>query len=235
MTLPSIFAIYRRDTESFQFLQLEKDCDGQNQRLKNWASPDAEQFPSSSAWGKGNRWFVVPTDRVGSQPCIYKIQIHGQDYSWWSLRHMLVWSTTEIYSSASSPVAPIWMESPTILVVEFNNKRIYPRENTSFTPVFLNTRPDTLIDESDKGRYRYVKLSLEGLEDNYTTNHYVPPEIIPYRESLTVYKPRSISFTEAIDKRENEWLLHMAFWSASILGMFVLGMYMFIGLEIMDM
>jgi hypothetical protein len=235
MSLPSLFAIYRRDTESFQFLQAEKDVDGKNQRLKNWAPPDTEHFHPSSAWGKGNRWFVVPTDRVGSPPCIYKIQIHGQDYSWWSLHHMLVWSTTEIYSSASTPAAPVWMESPSILVVEFNNKRIYPREDTSFTPVFLNTRPDMIIDESDKGRYRYVKHTLESLEDDYTTNHYIPPETIPYRQSMAVYKPRSISFTEAIERKDNEWLLNMAFCTASMFGICVLGVYIFIGLEILYM
>ena len=229
MALPSIFAIYHRDTDTFQFVQLERDDNGKVQRLKNWAQPDTEMTP----WCNGNRWFVVPTDRLNSPPCMYMGRIHDQEYLWWSLHHMLVWSNSRIYKNASNPSSPLWMESPSILVVEFNNKRVYPRENTGFSSEYLNTSRDVLIDESDKVRYRYMKNALDGLENERLATYYLP-ETMPYRQE---YKPRarSISFTEALENNDNIWLLQLASCAAFFVAFCVVGLYIFIGLEVRDM
>ena len=170
-TLPQTFAIYRHDTEQFQLIQPEYNAEGTILRLKNWARPDKETWNKSTEeerkailpWFRGEEWYIVPTSSAGTKdaPKIFGVDIHGDRYAWWFLRHKLVWSNYMTHHNRRSIMVEDWKTSPSIPVIEFNTKLIYPRTNTGFYGRWCDCVPMTLVVESTRAWTEFQKSECE--------------------------------------------------------------------------
>jgi hypothetical protein len=153
---PNVFAIYRRDEETFQFIQTELNEAGEVQRLKGWRPPiDAKDAAySGTSWDLGQEWYVEPTDYKGADPILHNCIIHDKAYKWWSSHHKLVWSEYKAYETRD--YGSSWSHSPSIPILEFNNKHIYPREYVSVEARWASAMPQDLEAELDKARHSYL-------------------------------------------------------------------------------
>jgi hypothetical protein len=177
VTLPHTFAIYRPDMDQFQLIQPEYNSEGKVQRLKNWARPDKETWNKSTEeertailpWFRGEEWYVVPTSSAGSQdtPKIFGTEIHGDKYAWWFLRHKLVWSNYMTHHNRRNIMAEDWKTSPSIPIIEFNTKLIYPRTNTGFYGRWCDCVPNALIVESKRAAAEFQKPECEAKEATF--------------------------------------------------------------------
>ena len=159
--LPSVFAIYRPETETFQLLQPDIASDGSIMRLKNWALPDTQEWKRASVteqkqmmpWFRGHEWYALPTLGAGSMDPIpiYTTTIHSQSYQWWSLRHKLVWSNYMTFGKRNGILAHEWNVAPSVMLIDFHTKVIYPRASIGFYPRWTDTTPQILMDEVRNG------------------------------------------------------------------------------------
>jgi hypothetical protein len=195
MNLPNVFAVYRRDTCSFQLLQLEE-----NERLKCWSRPYADQWKNASEeekeryanWFRGQDWYVVPSETgVG----IHAITIHEKEYSWWHLGYDLVWTNSGVFNERhSAGTKAFWESSPRIPVVEFNTKRIYPRAETGFYPRWILGKQQEVYQKSEL----MWEIYLEGIKA-LNSKHVEPSD-------LRIRTPRA-GADENEDESENSWLV----------------------------
>lgn len=157
-SIPNVFAIYRRETETFQLLQFEVDEHGNVPRLKNWAQPtfrERTNDPAVRPWINGQEWYVEPSEKQEETPLIHSIVIHDQTYHFWRLGYRLVWSNYAVHSRKSTIAAKTWSESPCIEVLEFSSRYIYPRVNTGFYPRWVSSKPADLVAKLEEGRDAY--------------------------------------------------------------------------------
>ena len=167
-TLPNVFAIYRAETETFQILQPDVASDGSILRLKNWARPDICDYNRASLlergeltkWFRGQEWYVVPSSSEGKSMSIHKTLIHEQTYAWWFCRHMLVWSDYAIHGGRRGPTATEWKQSPSIPIIQFNTKLIYPRTNLAMYPRWTDASPDSLKEMTQKGHTEFQVIGM---------------------------------------------------------------------------
>jgi hypothetical protein len=160
-TLPSVFAVYRPETETFQLLQPDIDLTGSVIGLKNWALPDTQEWKRASVtekkqmlpWFRGHEWYALPTRGAGSEDPIpiYTSTIHSQPYQWWSLRHKLVWSNYLTFGKRNGISAHEWNVAPSVMLIDFHTKLIYPRTNIGFYPRWTDTTPQILLEEVRNG------------------------------------------------------------------------------------
>jgi hypothetical protein len=190
--LPKVFAIYRRDEETFQLIQTERNEAGEIQRLKGWARPEADSWNGISErekdlWFMGAEWYVEPTGYIGAEPILHNCILHDKHYKWWSAHHKLVWSNWQIYSSREGSGADLWHDSPHVPIIEFNNKHVYPREYIPFYPRWASAMPQDLEAELDRARHAY-------LTDLH--QHVDPSELriaTPKEKASDIHKRRSVS------------------------------------------
>lgn len=135
-TLPPVFAVYNKATETFQLLQPEYAEDNSIQRLKIWARPDFATWQQADeatryalmTWMNGQEWYVI------REPADYDLQttkIHGQDYTFAYTGYQLVWSNFRIHKARNTYTASEWNNAPAIHVLEFQNHQVYPREEVT--------------------------------------------------------------------------------------------------------
>lgn len=161
MPLPSVFAIYRPETETFQLLQPDINLNGSVIGLKNWALPDTAEWKKASVteqkqmlpWFRGQEWYALPIQGAGSQEPIpiYTSTIHSQPYQWWSLRHKLVWSNYLTFGKRNGILAHEWNVAPSVMLIDFHTKLIYPRATIGFYPRWTDTTLQILMDEVQNG------------------------------------------------------------------------------------
>lgn len=155
--LPPVFAVYRHDCETFQFFASELDKEGNLVRIKNWWRPDADAIRSNPLlflWANGGQeWYVVPTYSQGSDepPKTHNFNLNGKSYSWWSLRHCLVWSDYLTHACRNSTSREKWMRSPRIPILECSSKLIYPRTVIETYPRWCDSSPKKVEMESQRG------------------------------------------------------------------------------------
>lgn len=167
-TLPKVFAIYRAETETFQILQPDVASDGSILRLKNWARPDIRTYTHASPaerdeltkWFRGQEWYVVPSSADPKPVIIHKVMIHDQAYAWWFCRHMLVWSDYQTHGGRRGPTANEWKQSPSIPIIQFNTKLIYPRTNLAMYPRWTDTTPEELKTMTQKGQTEFQVVGM---------------------------------------------------------------------------
>lgn len=186
--LPPVFAVYRAESESFQFLQPELAEDGSVVRLKSWSRPtflsaSKEEYsePNAALWLKGQEWYVVPTysTNMRTPPECHRVTIHGQSYVFWTLRHVLVWSNYIVHARRHSVSLEDWMSAPRIPILEFNTKLIYPRSDlAAIYPRWVEAKPTAVERMSVLGRSIYKDFTreeqrpaLEALPDEAQTDH----------------------------------------------------------------
>jgi hypothetical protein len=163
--LPNVFAVYHPSMETFHVLQTERLEDGTIVRLKNWSRPSLRDWASTSAenksdllrFSKGQEWYVCKSNRALSDtvPPIYKDTIHGKEYHFWFLNHMLVWSNYAMYRGRHGDSKDEWMKSPMIPVLEFYTKQVYPRTNTGFYTFWSETTKEEVEAASEAGRDQF--------------------------------------------------------------------------------
>lgn len=135
-------------------------------RLKNWAKPDNVDWKKASEnekklilpWFRGQEWYVLPSRGAGlDEPSqIHTVTIHEQTYYWWSLHHKLVWSNYMTFGKRRGSSAQDWLNAPSVTLINFNTKLIYPRTNIGFYPHLTDTTPHMLKDEVMKGNAAYA-------------------------------------------------------------------------------
>jgi hypothetical protein len=161
-----VFAAYFKESDQFQLFQLDKDEFGKYSRIKNYAKPDVSKWNTMKSsekkllehWKAGQEWYVVPNEKPGTKEIkVNQITIHNQTYTWWSLNYTLVWSNYQIYSNRNRNTTA-WQLCPTIPILEFNSKLIYPRTDAKFyanCPAILMSE---LFKESELGRKKAQEL-----------------------------------------------------------------------------
>lgn len=165
MSLPKVFAIYRRESETFQLLTYDSDENGNILRLKNWSRPHnphgirvGEEDSEATRWYIGTEWYVEPTS--DNDETLHPIQMHDKEYQWWSLQHKLVWSSYMVYHNRHDMehAQDAWANAPQIPVLEFSSRHIYPRMDVlGFYPRWASANPQDIELESDRGRARYLE------------------------------------------------------------------------------
>lgn len=174
--LPDIFAIYRADSKSFQLLTTERDDDGNITRLRNWSRSKED----SGEWNRGTMWCATKTNKALSdvEPKLYKEIIHKQEYTFWFLNHMLLWTTYDIYADRYGKTLSAWMECPMVPVLEFGTKQIYPRTECNVMSLWAETSPDEVEEMSDRGRTAYRTSLAESVA---TWDDHVDPRFLRIR------------------------------------------------------
>jgi hypothetical protein len=188
--MPKVFAIYRREEETFQFIQSETNEKGEVQRLKGWCPPTQASADAADAtntyWDLGSEWYIEPTDYKGASPVLYNCIVHDKAYKWWSSHHKLVWSNYKIYESRNSSLD--WHHCHSIPVLEFNNKHIYPREYIPVEARWASTTPQDLEAELAAARKAYVA--------HEASQHVDPSELriqTPKEKASIIHKRRAVS------------------------------------------
>lgn len=122
---------------------------------------------------EAGEWYVCKTNKAlsDSDPPIYKDRIHGKNYHFWFLNHMLVWSNYKVYRSRRDASKEAWMKSPMIPVLEFATKQLYPRTNTGFYTYWSETTKDEVETVSEAGRDRFA---ASGQMDDSMMEHIDP-------------------------------------------------------------
>lgn len=159
--LPKVFAVFRSESETFQLFATEADESGNLIRLKLWGKPSREDIENNSelkCWANGGQeFYVVPTYNQGSRipPEIHSFILHGKIYSWWSLRHCLVWSDYLTHAQRYGDTRNAWMISPRIPILDFSSKLIYPRTLIETYPRWCDSSPKKLEAEISRGHENY--------------------------------------------------------------------------------
>jgi hypothetical protein len=176
--LPKAFAIYRAETETFQILQPDIGSDGTILRLKNWARPDIRTYTHATPlereeltkWFRGQEWYVVPSTSDPKPIVLHKTIIHEQAYAWWFCRHMLVWSDYHVYGGRRGLTATEWKNCPSIPIIQFNSKLIYPRTNLAMYPRWSDTTPEALKAISQKGQTEFQVVGMNLADEFFDTS-----------------------------------------------------------------
>ena len=168
--LPDVFAVYRRDTSSFQLLQSVKDESNSILKLKCWTRPYVEQWVMPTLeqkeefanWFRGKEWYVVPSKRGET---LNRTLIHEKEYVWWHLGYDLVWTNSGVFNERNSVgTKEFWESSPRIPIIEFNTKRIYPRAETGFYPRWILGRQTDMNQKSEHMWEIYFAMHVEPSE-----------------------------------------------------------------------
>lgn len=171
MRLPKVFAIYRQSTETFQLLQAEYDEDDNIIRLKQWAQPSVQDIKSMTketheqykCWLNGNEWYVEINNQSTNELKVHDVEIHNQNYKWYHTGYKLVWSNYHIHSRRNSLGAHTWNSSPSIPILDFSSRSIYPRTYSSFYPRWVSVKSSDLSEVLQKSRDSILKM-----EENVT-------------------------------------------------------------------
>lgn len=182
MLPPKVFAIYRRESETFQLLTYEADEYNNIQRLKCWSQPRhlrgvqiaPHEDKEAMRWFLGTEWYVEPTPFAGHAHRMHQVQIHDKVYYWWSLHHKLVWSSYIVYQYRFNENTP-WATAPQIPILEFNSRLIYPRMDVmGFYPRWASVKPMALEAESDRARSTYMEHKMNGTIEDHIHDHVEP-------------------------------------------------------------
>ena len=183
-----VFAIYRRETETFQFLTYETDEDNNVLRLRNWSQPRyphgvqiaPQEDTEGMRWFIGTDWYVEPTPFAGHQHRIHQVTIHDKTYYWWSLHHTLVWSSYMVYHSRDDMEhgQSAWRNAPQIPVIEFSSRLIYPRLDVlGFYPRWASVRPYNLEAEMDRANTTFIGHKTSGTILEHIHDHVDPKHL----------------------------------------------------------
>lgn len=188
MLPPKVFAIYRRETETFQFLTYETDEDNNIQRLKNWSQPRyphgvqiaPQEDTEGMRWFIGTDWYVEPTPFAGHQHKIHQVKIHDKTYYWWSLHHTLTWASYMVYHHRDDMEhgQKAWANAPQIPVIEFSSRLIYPRLDVlGFYPRWVSVKPVQLEGEMDRATATYIGHKMNGTILEHIHDHVDPKHL----------------------------------------------------------
>ena len=188
MLPPKVFAIYRRETETFQFLTYEMDEDNTILRLKNWAQPRyphgvqiaPQEDTEGMRWFIGTDWYVEPTPFAGHQHKIHQVTIHEKTYYWWSLHHKLVWASYMVYHNRDDMEhgQKAWANAPQIPVLEFSSRLIYPRLDVlGFYPRWASVKPAQLEGEMDRANGTFMTHKINGTILEHIHDHVDPKHL----------------------------------------------------------
>jgi hypothetical protein len=212
MLPPKVFAIYRRETETFQFLTYETDDDSNIQRLKNWSQPryphgvqiGPQEDTEGMRWFIGTDWYVEPTPFAGHQHKIHQVVIHDKTYYWWSLHHKLVWASYMTYGGRNDTAHGYntWNSAPQIPVIEFNSRLIYPRLDVlGFYPRWCTVKSPKLDTEMDNAHATFMTHKINGTILEHIHDH-VDPKHLKIRTPVPKEKEKETTWRGDQDDEE---------------------------------
>lgn len=221
--VPNVFAVYRRDSQTFQLLQCERDDDGNITRLRNWARPRLDPMESYTeeelhlvnSWTRGQEWYVESAPSEEERQ-VYSTIIHDQEYKWWYLNHVLVWSNFMIYDKKEGEAKDLWYTSPSVPVLEFNNKLIYPRANVGFYPRWCDVQPEDFEEECAVAKFYYHQLQNLEEVDPKSLRIKTPPS---HQEDSDSENESNDMYTKTLQNRCLS-SLSLAFLVTSVMGLY---------------
>lgn len=236
MTLPKVFAIYRTTTETFLLLQTDENEHGEISRLKPWFTPNIKEIPSMpkeqreqhASWLTGNEWYVEPAEVVAEEIKLENVEIHKQTYNWCYTGYRLVWSNYAVHSRRNTLGAPVWGNSPTIPILEFSSKQIYPRAYSPFYPRWVSVKTKELADACSKARALFVENEDELVYKNLRIRTPKPGDSDEDTDSDDSLTPRSGRYIDD-DLRESAGAHFLPVLLLFILLGSVVGLYGLIG------
>jgi len=200
MPFPSIFAIYRKDTDGFLFLQPDISGGGSIYRFQQWNRPvkhywkdctdkEKETMPQ---WFQGQQWYVVP---LKEQPILLQTMVlNGKSIRYWSLGHVLVWAD---YSFGTKSLHPDnWKQWPSVPILEFQDRSLIPMYESGIHLNWLMTSRMNLLECSNKGwSILYALLDTTGSDKPLRIRTPLPrkeddEDTTPVEESLIHYAPK---------------------------------------------
>jgi hypothetical protein len=165
MALPKVFAVYRTSTETFLLIQPELNDNGTVARLKPWFAPNIKDIPAMpqemrekhSSWLNGNEWYVEPCEFGDDTQKLQTVAIPPKDYHWCYTGYRLVWSNYAVHSRRNTLGAQVWNSSPTIPILEFSSRHIFPRMYSPFYPRWVTVKPSELAESCMQARELFIK------------------------------------------------------------------------------
>ncbi len=167
MVVPKVFAIYKPKDEKFQLLQTVLNKDGSLLKLKPWAPPDLfgwnvwteERKAAMDRWIVGTEWYVEPLTNTPdmNKTCVYKTRVNEKYHYWWRLPYRLVWSNHVVYRTRDGVGKNSWDDCPSIPVLEFSSKQLYPRADTGFYTCWASVKEDTFKKIAQVVRENYLE------------------------------------------------------------------------------
>jgi hypothetical protein len=116
-----------------------------------------EMREQHSSWLNGNEWYVEPNEFGEEKLQIQNVEIHEQLYNWCNTGYRLVWSNYAVHSRRNTLGAQVWNSSPTIPVLEFSSRQIFPRMYSPFYPRWVSVKPTELAETCNKARELFAK------------------------------------------------------------------------------
>jgi len=159
-TLPSVFAVYRPETNTFSLFEPDVVLNGVIYAIRPWYRPVKSCWNACSdkersqirRWFDGRRWYVVkqPTQKV-----IQDVLIQKKPYITWSLGHSLVWAPR---------LSAISTQCPSVPILEFNSQKLLAVHQSGFQAVWVNVQPSDSCTERvwTEPRGRRVLSCTEG-------------------------------------------------------------------------
>jgi len=147
-TLPPIFAVYRPETRTFSIFQPDVILNNVIHDLVLWNRPVKSCWSTCSdkervevrRWFQGQRWYIVPNQEETNK--IHDVVIEKKLYTFWSLKHSLVWAKSRMDSIEDCPSIPI---------LEFNSQKLVSRNKPGFHVVWNSVQHEDLLEESATG------------------------------------------------------------------------------------
>jgi hypothetical protein len=160
MNFPRVFAVYRPATETFLLLQPELDEKGAITRLKQWAPPNIKDIPAMpedvrdqfASWLNGNEWYVESFENETEKLKFHDVDIHDQIYKWCHTGYKLVWSNYHVHSRRNSLGSQVWNSSPSVPILDFSSRHIYPRTYSIFYPRWVSVKTSELNETLQRSR-----------------------------------------------------------------------------------
>jgi len=162
MSLPPVFAVYQKETNSFLFLESELELHGSKYCFKLWKRPVKSCWKTYKgydrhkmlAWFQGQQWYCIPDL---TQPCnLSEIILREKTYTYWRVCHQLLWGDSTIQFARPTD----WTKWPTIPVLEFNAKSLIPWQEQGVKPIWLNSSSDMVLKYSE-ARWESLYRMLE--------------------------------------------------------------------------
>jgi len=200
-SFPPIFAIYRYDTKTFQLFESEHVLNGILYSIRPWIRPVRSYWRFCSdkkktelvQWFQGEQWYVVPMKHSSTKQ-IYSVKIQNKIYTYCYLDHSLLWAKYEFDMSPHYPSE--YNTYPTVPIIEFTVRSIFPYNAINIYPTWYSTMPDFLHSEYNKGWALLYNTEQTGASKPYLrikTPEVENSQTDPKPPLDTSEKPQSIS------------------------------------------
>jgi len=198
---PPIFAVYRKDTDGFLFLEPDTSISGSIHRFQKWQRPIKHFWKDCTdkerscmiPWFQGQQWYVVPLQNHTT--VLQTTILRGKPVKYWSLGHVLVWADYSF--GTKSPHEDNWKHLPWIPILEFQDRSLTPTHESGLHLSWIMSSRETILEQSNAGwSALYALLDTIGSDKPLRIRTPLPrkedeEDGSPVEESLVTYAPKS--------------------------------------------